>query len=62
MSVYARWPLGYVELTAKSNCSEAGRVRGEGIVTHTFSLDQYGDALGALSSSDCLKAVVIPES
>ena len=40
----------------------AGRVRGEGIVTHTFSLDQYGDALSALSSSDCLKAVVIPES
>lgn len=43
-----------------TNLLQAGRVSGESIVTHTFSLDQYADALDALGSPDCLKAVVIP--
>jgi D-arabinitol dehydrogenase (NADP+) len=39
----------------------SGRVHTEGIVTHTFPLDRYGDALVALRSrSDCLKAVIVP--
>lgn len=52
---------------AQTNCVgratqllQAGRVSGEGIVTHRFALPQYGEALQALRSPDCLKAVVAP--
>ena len=39
----------------------SGRVRTEGIVTHRFGLDEYGQALEALRSDpDCLKAAVVP--
>jgi len=37
-----------------------GRVATEGIVTHTFALDDYADALGALHDRACVKAVVRP--
>lgn len=38
-----------------------GRVRTDGIVTHRFGLDEYGDALEAVRSDPtCLKAAVIP--
>lgn len=39
---------------------KAGRISGDGIITHKFSLDQYGEALDALRDSECLKAVVLP--
>jgi D-arabinitol dehydrogenase (NADP+) len=39
----------------------AGRVRTEGIITHRFGLDDYGDALTALQSDPTLhKAVIVP--
>jgi D-arabinitol dehydrogenase (NADP+) len=39
----------------------SGRVRTDGLITHRFTLDQYGDALEALASDPrCLKAVVTP--
>jgi D-arabinitol dehydrogenase (NADP+) len=39
----------------------SGRVRGDGLITHRFRLDQYGDALAAVRSDPtCLKAVVAP--
>jgi D-arabinitol dehydrogenase (NADP+) len=37
-----------------------GRVATEGIVTHTFALDDYADALAALGDRNCIKAVVRP--
>jgi D-arabinitol dehydrogenase (NADP+) len=37
-----------------------GRVATEGIVTHTFALDDYADALAALADRGCVKAVVRP--
>jgi D-arabinitol dehydrogenase (NADP+) len=37
-----------------------GRVATDGIVTHAFGLDDYGDALAALADRDCVKAVVRP--
>lgn len=37
-----------------------GRVDTTGLVTHRFSLEQYAEALEALASSDCIKAVVRP--
>ncbi|MCW2643746.1 MAG: 2-deoxy-scyllo-inosamine dehydrogenase [Dactylosporangium sp.] len=37
----------------------SGRVNGEGLITHRFPLDQYGDALAAVRSDPtCLKAVI----
>jgi len=39
----------------------SGRVSGDGLITHRFRLDQYGDALAAIRSDPtCLKAVVAP--
>jgi D-arabinitol dehydrogenase (NADP+) len=39
----------------------SGRVRTDGLITHRFSLDEYGDALKAVESDpSCLKAVVTP--
>jgi D-arabinitol dehydrogenase (NADP+) len=39
----------------------SGRVRTDGLITHRFALESYGDALEALSSDPtCLKAVVAP--
>jgi D-arabinitol dehydrogenase (NADP+) len=39
----------------------SGRVRTDGLITHRFALEQYGDALDALASDPtCLKAVVAP--
>jgi D-arabinitol dehydrogenase (NADP+) len=37
-----------------------GRVATEGIVTHTFALDDYAAALAALGDRNCVKAVVRP--
>jgi D-arabinitol dehydrogenase (NADP+) len=37
-----------------------GRVATEGIVTHTFALDDYADALAAVHDRSCVKAVVRP--
>jgi len=39
----------------------SGRIRGDGLITHRFRLDQYGDALAAVRSDPtCLKAVIAP--
>jgi D-arabinitol dehydrogenase (NADP+) len=38
----------------------SGRVRTEGMITHRFGLDEYGDALAAVADSGCVKAVVVP--
>lgn len=39
----------------------SGRINGDGLITHRFRLDQYGDALAAVRSDpSCLKAVVAP--
>jgi D-arabinitol dehydrogenase (NADP+) len=39
----------------------SGRIRGDGLITHRFRLDQYGDALEAVRSDPtCLKAVLAP--
>lgn len=39
----------------------SGRVRTDGLITHRFTLDEYGGALEALASDPtCLKAVVTP--
>lgn len=38
----------------------SGRVDTSGMITHRFGLDQYSDALAAISDSSCIKAVVIP--
>jgi D-arabinitol dehydrogenase (NADP+) len=41
----------------------SGRVQTDGLITHRFSLDDYGDALKAVDSDPtCLKAVVAPVS
>lgn len=60
------------ELTVKGSFSQAysfdralqalrtGRVQPDGIVTHRFSLDDYGKALASLSDRECVKAVVDP--
>jgi len=39
----------------------SGRIRGDGLITHRFPLDRYGDALDAVRSEPtCLKAVIAP--
>ena len=39
----------------------SGRVRTEGIVTHSFGLEDYGRALGALRDDrTCMKAAIVP--
>ena len=39
----------------------SGRIMSDGLITHRFRLDQYGDALAAVQSDPtCLKAVVAP--
>lgn len=39
----------------------SGRIRGDGLITHRFRLDQYGDALAAVRSDPtCLKAIIVP--
>ena len=39
----------------------SGRIHTDGLITHRFPLDRYGDALGAVASDpSCLKAVVVP--
>jgi D-arabinitol dehydrogenase (NADP+) len=61
------------ELTIKGSFSQAfsfdralrvlraGRVRTEGMVTHRFGLDRYGDAIAAVAGdSGCLKAIIEP--
>ena len=37
-----------------------GVVSGEGLVTHHFGLEEYGDALAASADSACIKAVIVP--
>ncbi|CAN5613864.1 zinc-dependent alcohol dehydrogenase family protein [soil metagenome] len=37
-----------------------GRVDTTGMVTHRFSLEQYAEALKAVASSECIKAVIRP--
>jgi len=37
-----------------------GRVNTDGMVTHRFGLDHYAEALAAVASSDCIKAVIRP--
>lgn len=51
---------------AQMNCFDralavlrSGRVQTEGMVTSRFALQDYGDALSALGSGSCLKAVVV---
>lgn len=40
----------------------SGRVRTQGILTHRFPLERYGDALAALRDDPrCLKAAIVPE-
>jgi D-arabinitol dehydrogenase (NADP+) len=61
------------ELTIKGSFSQAfsferalrmlraGRVRTDGMITHRFGLDGYGDALAAVSGdTSCLKAIIEP--
>lgn len=39
----------------------SGRIRGDGLITHRFRLDQYGDALATVRSDPtCLKAIIAP--
>jgi D-arabinitol dehydrogenase (NADP+) len=39
----------------------SGRIQHDGLITHTFPLNRYGDALAAVRSDPtCLKAVVVP--
>ncbi|OZM77464.1 zinc-dependent alcohol dehydrogenase family protein [Pseudonocardia sp. MH-G8] len=38
----------------------SGRVIADGIITHRFGLDEYGDALAALQDRACVKAVMRP--
>ncbi len=39
----------------------SGRIASDGLITHTFPLAEYGDALAAVKSDpSCLKAVVVP--
>ena len=38
----------------------SGAIRTEGMITHRFSLDEYGEALAATRSSKSLKAVIVP--
>lgn len=38
-----------------------GKVRADGLITHRFALSSYAQALAALRSPDCLKAVVEPQ-
>jgi D-arabinitol dehydrogenase (NADP+) len=38
----------------------AGVVDTADLITHRFSIDEYGQALDAVASSDCLKAVLVP--
>lgn len=37
-----------------------GTVKGDGIVTHRFRLDEYSEALRAVADSSCVKAVIDP--
>jgi D-arabinitol dehydrogenase (NADP+) len=37
-----------------------GVVSGEGLVTHHFGLEEYGEALAASADSACIKAVILP--
>lgn len=39
---------------------QGGKVVTDGIITHWFALDRYGDALNALHDPACLKAILIP--
>lgn len=39
-----------------------GLVDTTGMITHRFGLDQYADALDAVASSDCIKAILEPSS
>jgi D-arabinitol dehydrogenase (NADP+) len=63
-----RRQLTVKESFAQVNCFDrslamlrSGRVSSEGLITHRFELDQYGDALAAVRSDPtCLKAVVAP--
>jgi D-arabinitol dehydrogenase (NADP+) len=39
----------------------SGRVRGDGVITHSFPLESYAEALDAVRSDpSCLKAVIVP--
>lgn len=38
----------------------SGAVRSDGMITHRFGLDDYAEALTAVRSSECIKAVVEP--
>lgn len=44
---------------AALNAIEAGRVRTDGLISHEFTLDRYGDALAALRSDPTVHKVVI---
>jgi D-arabinitol dehydrogenase (NADP+) len=39
---------------------QSGKVSASNIITHRFGVDDYADALAALRSPDCLKAVIQP--
>jgi D-arabinitol dehydrogenase (NADP+) len=38
----------------------AGLVSSRGMITHRYTIDQYAEALAAVRSADCIKAVVEP--
>lgn len=42
------------------NALRTGRVEGTGLVTHTFGLDQYQQALAAVADSSVVKAALVP--
>ena len=52
---------------AQVNCFErallalrTGRVRTDGMVTHRFPLERFGEALAAVGDQGCLKAAIVP--
>jgi D-arabinitol dehydrogenase (NADP+) len=38
---------------------ESGRLRVDGIVTHTFPLEKFGDAMRAVREKKCVKAAIL---
>lgn len=62
-----RRELSIVGSVSQINCFDRavlalrnGVVTGDGVVTHRFALEEYGDALAASADSACIKAVIVP--
>jgi D-arabinitol dehydrogenase (NADP+) len=45
---------------AAINALRSGRIRTDGIITHRFGLDDYGDALAAVTNPEVHKVVLSP--